>query len=269
MGLRTYQVRGGSRRPAASQAELFDQNIDIGEGVRFPGGEYNIGTLYPREMTALEMTKESQIDIDGSLVGDVEAEYDDRSIKNLGTPQPPPTGANMPDAVSMDLDGVDYPEDPKSSNAGKYLKAGAAGIDTIGGIINAQAKYTNYVSSNNMKIYQAQLQQNYIRAEAARASLRQGNLAADRKGQALLNAVAQGQSATGDLAQTAMSNEDVYAAQNVMNIEINAMRSIYGMEREIATLNSNSRLARLERNQSIANSIMGGATSAASAMAGV
>jgi len=258
-GSRTFAVRGGSRTPAVSNVELYNNNIDIGGVVSFPGGEYSNTSrgLYPRQNTLEpEAFQNEALDIEG--------EYGDQTIGTINRiSEPPPTGANKPDAVSLDLDETVYPKDPEATNNARNARMGAAAVEAIGGVINASTKHTNFVSENNMKIYQAQLQQNYVRADAARAILREGNKAADRKGQALISAVAQGQSPTGDLAQTAISNEEVYAAQNAMNIEINAMRSIYGLQSEVINMETNNRLSRINRNASIAQSIIGGASKAA------
>ena len=257
-GSRTFAVRGGSRSPAVSNEELFNNNIDIGGLVSFPGGEYSNTSrgLYPR---ASEVPSESypQPDID------ITAPYVDETIGTISTL--PPTGAPKPDAVDLDLDGVDssYPKDPEATNNARNARMGAAGIEAIGGVINASVKHANFVSENNMKIYQAQQQENFVRADAARAILREGNKATDRKGQALISAIAQGQSASGDLAQTAMSNEDVFAAQQAMNIEINSMRAIYGLQSEQINMQTNNRLSRINRNASIAQSIIGGVSKAA------
>lgn len=251
-GSRTFSVRGGSRTPATTNAELYNNNIDIGGLVSFPDGEYSNTSrgLYPR---ASALPPES---ITNDAI-DIEGEYGDQTIGTISSiSTPPPTGAQRPDAVSMDLD-TDYPTDPEITNRARDARVAGALIEAVGGTINASIKHNNYVSENNMKIYQAQMTENRIQADAARAILREGNKAADRKGQALISAVAQGQSATGDLAKTAMSNEDVYAAQNAMNIEINAMRAIYGLNSEIITTQTNNRLSKINRNANIAQNIIG------------
>jgi len=264
-GSRTFAVRGGSRSPATYEQELYNNNIDIGGVVSFPNGEYapNSRGLYPRAGDApLDNLSMDTLDVNGA--------YKDETIGSISRlAEEPAMGGNKPDAVDLVLGPEDYAKDPEAS--GKVMKArmGAAALKTAGGVINAVSAHTNYVNANSMKIYQAQLQQNYIKADAARAILREGTKATDRKGQALISAVAQGQSASGDLAQTAMSNEDVYAAQNAMNIEINAMRAIYGQQAEILNIESNNRLSKINRNASIANSIIGGATSAYGASQGV
>ena len=257
-GSRTFSVRGGSRTPAVSNAELYNNNIDIGGVVSFPGGEYSNTSrgLYPRQ-NALEP------DTIQNEALDIEGEYGDQTIGTINRiSEPPPTGANKPDAVSLDLD-TEYPKDPEATNNARNARMGAAAVEAIGGVINASTKHTNFVSENNMKIYQAQQQENFVRADAARAILREGNKATERKGQALISAIAQGQSASGDLAQTAMSNEDVFAAQQAMNIEINSMRAIYGLQSEQINMQTNNRLSRINRNASIAQSIIGGVSKAA------
>lgn len=255
MRSRTFAVRGGSRAPAVENAEIYNNNIDIGQKVGFPDGEYasNERGFYPRaSVVAPDVFPQEEID--------VTAEYGSDTMAR--TAQPPPTGASKPDAVSMDLD-TEYPTDPETTNRARDARVAGAIIETVGGVINASVKHTNYVSENNMKIYQAQMSQNFIKAQAARAIVREGTQATDRKGNALISAVAQGQSATGDLATTAMSNEDVYAAQNVMNIEINAMRAIYGINSEILQAQTNNRLSRINRNATIAQNIIGGAAKVA------
>jgi len=257
-GSRTFAVRGGSRSPATYEQEVYNNNIDLGQIVDYPGGEYQSGVkgFYPR---ASEPPAEVYPQDDMNFEG----EYGDLTIGNISTL--PPTGAPKPDAVNLDLDGVDssYPKDPEATNRARNARMGAAGIEAIGGVINASVKHANFVSENNMKIYQAQQQENFVRADAARAILREGNKATERKGQALISAIAQGQSASGDLAQTAMSNEDVFAAQQAMNIEINSMRAIYGLQSEQINMQTNNRLSRINRNASIAQSIIGGVSKAA------
>lgn len=258
MGLRTFRVSNSSGRvPAASAEELYNNNIDIGGVVSFPDGEYapNSRGLYPRPSEVPESSfPQDEMDI--------VAEYGDETIGNINSiPGLTPAGPQLPDAV--DPFQVDYPEDPEKTNMARNLRLGAAAIDTIGGVVNAYSRNANFVSANNYKIMQANLQQNYIRGDAARAMLREGTKAQDRKGQAQLNAVAQGQDANGDLARTAMSNEDVYAAQNAMNIEINAMRAIYGLQSEVIAMQTNNRLSRINRNTTIAQSLIRGASQAA------
>ena len=249
MGLRTFSVRGGSRGPSNLDAELYDKNIDIGSPISFPDGEYSNDSrgMYPRAMDL----PDSAVNND---VIDLEGEYSktDRALNK------PLAGAVRPDAVSgvLDKDGNPYPNDPEKTNTDRSARIAAAGIDAIGGIVNANTRHQDYVTANNLRIMQANRQKDYIRADAARAVLREGTKATDRKGNALLNAVAQGQSAGGDLAQTAMSAEDVYAAQNTLNIEINAMRSIYGLEIEQSAMESNNRISNINRNASIAQNII-------------
>lgn len=250
MGLRTYGVRTANRAPATMAEEVYNNNIDIGSQVTFPGGEYadNSRGLYPRAQEIPGQSfNQSEIDITG--------EYGDETIGRISSiAGSPPAGPVMPDAVDT-FQTDDISETEKLSKAEKLRMAGAV-IESIGGIVNAVAKHQNFVSSNNMRILSAQQQQNYVKADAARAILRQGNAGEDRKDSALLSAIAQGQAPEGDLAQTQMSNEDVYTAQQVMNIEINAMRSVYGLQSEILTMETNNRISRINRNASIAQNII-------------
>lgn len=247
MGLRTFNVKSaGGRSPS---------------GVLDP--EYGPNVL-KRDANNELYYQQSEMQLDE--IG-VEIPYKDETIGSISRlPKDGPELSHRADAVDLILpeDGGEYPEDPKTGSGTKY-RQGAAALKAVGGIINAYSAHSNFVTENNMKMFQSQLQQNYIRADASRAILREGTKATDRKGQALISAVAQGQAASGDIAQTAMSNEDVYAAQNAMNIEINAMRAIYGLQSDQLNMESNNRLSKINRDASIAQSIIGGASSFAMA----
>ena len=247
MGLRTFSVRGGSRQPSNIDEELYNNNIDIGNSPSFPGGEYGGGVLYPdpnRSQIPSGVVNTDPLNLEGD-------------IHSADKPASAPAASGVkPAPVKGIEEDSPYPLDPAKANTDRNARIAAAGIDAIGGVINAISRHQDFVNLNNMKIMQASRQQEYIQQDAARSILREGTKAQDRKGDAQLNAAAQGQSANGDLAKTAMSAEDVYAAQNALNIEIKAMRGIYGLAVEKNAMETNNRISAINRNASIAQNII-------------
>ena len=129
-----------------------------------------------------------------------------------------------------DTDNQGYTDELAQRKAGAALDATAGVLKAIGGVINANSKYSSVISQNNFNIQQAQTQALQLASVTHSRMLKEQTNGKARGQDALIAAVAQGQSAGGDLAQTAVSNEDVYAAENMMNLEINSMRQVFGLE---------------------------------------
>lgn len=149
----------------------------------------------------------------------------------------------------------------KMQNKTAGIKTASALITAAGGVINAQSKYNQSTNQNNYNIELANNQIKEVMSDAARLKLRTQTKGVEAGNDALLAAIAQGQSVQGDMANKAVANELMFAAQNMMNIEINSIRSVFNIESQINSLNSASNVAGinrdLERNQAIFEGIMG------------
>jgi len=136
----------------------------------------------------------------------------------------------------------------------------AAGVlKSIGGVINANSKYSQISNRNSFNIQMAEIQEMQVASDTQTRILREGTKGKARGQNAQLAAVAQGQSANGDLARTAMSNEDVYAAENQMAIEINSARQIFGLQTQERQLRSDTSMAEINRDLEMSQAIAGGA----------
>lgn len=152
---------------------------------------------------------------------------------------------------------------------GAALEATAGVIRAIGGVINANSKYSSVIGQNNFDIQQSKNQALMVASDVHRQILKEQTKGKSRGQEALIAAVAQGQAASGDLAQTAISNEDVYAAENMMAMEINSMRQVFGLETQQRQLEASSRIAEINRDLEVAQAVAGGVFSLASAGVGV
>lgn len=144
----------------------------------------------------------------------------------------------------------------------RMAQAGLGAMEAIGGIINAQATFNQFDSQTRLGIQLAQEQARQIHSNAQFDSLREQTKGQSRGDRARLAAAAQGQSARGDLANTMASNEEVASAQNMMIIELNAMRQVFGIEKKISMAESNVRIAKTNRDTQMVNSVLGAALGA-------
>jgi hypothetical protein len=173
-----------------------------------------------------------------------------------------PSGDNfsMSEGLSLRTSGVKssapevkaVPDDALTPEADQLAKnrqmTSALGVaDGIGGVLNANAKYNALESQTRFNVQMARNQAAQVRGAIAQKVLQEKEAGRSRAGDAQLAAVAQGQSAGGDMAQTAMSNEEVFAAQQAMITEINGMRQIFGIESQIRAEQSSLRQAKIQR----------------------
>lgn len=160
-------------------------------------------------------------------------------------------------------------QEAKDRKTAAAFEATAGVVKAIGGVMNANSKYSSIIGQNNFNIQQSKNQALMVAADTKRQMLKEQTKGKARGQEALIAAVAQGQAAGGDLAQTAISNEDVYAAENMMAMEINAMRQIFGLETQQRQIESSGRMAEINRDLEEAQAIAGGVFSVASAGIGV
>lgn len=161
----------------------------------------------------------------------------------------------------------DANRDKDLSNEIAGVKTAGSLVSAAGGIINANSKYSQITSQNNFNIHMAEIQAEQVQSSSKFNQLREQTKGESRANQSRLSAVAQGQSARGDLANTAASNEDVYAAQNMMNMEINSMRQIFGLQSKVRMMQSENAAAEINRDAEMAHAIIGGVTGVATAYA--
>jgi hypothetical protein len=162
--------------------------------------------------------------------------------------------------LGMYLDKKDKEAEARRNNIAG-LRTASSLITAAGGVINAQSKYRQAVDQNNYNIELANNQIKEVMSDAARLKLRTQTKGVEAGNDALLAAIAQGQAVNSDMANKAVTNELMYAAQNMMNIEINSIRSVYNIQSQINSLNSASRIAGinrdLEQTQAIFEGVLG------------
>lgn len=162
----------------------------------------------------------------------------------------------LPDTTEADTEKWNQIQDIKQ--AGAILKA-------TGGIINAQSKYKQITNQNTFNMHMAEIQEAQVMSSSAFAQLREQTKGKARAGSARIAAVGQGQDANGDLANTASSAEEVYAAQNMMNMQINTMRQIFGIQSQERMYQYQNQLAKISRDEEIFHSVLSGVQSVAGA----
>lgn len=135
---------------------------------------------------------------------------------------------------------------------------GAGALKAIGGVLNANARYSSIVGENNFNYQMAETEALRVASDLQTQLLREQTKGKYRGQEALLAAVAQGQSPTGDLATRAVNAEDVYAAENMMIQEINAAREIFGIESQQRRYLAENAQAETQRDSDVFNSVLGG-----------
>lgn len=135
---------------------------------------------------------------------------------------------------------------------------GAGALKAIGGVLNANARYSSIVGENNFNYQMAETEALRVASDLQTQLLREQTKGKYRGQEALLAAVAQGQSPTGDLATRAVNAEDVYAAENMMIQEINAAREIFGIESQQRRYLAENAQAETQRDFDVFNSVLGG-----------
>lgn len=257
MASRTFGVNTGNYL----QGPPTDPNGPV--AMSFPGGEYQKGYAYPRQAIKDDVIQSDPIDLEGDL-----------HTQAVQTPAAAPQQVVIPDVVvppkpsaplKTDYINPDFKKytDDKAARTNKInaLRAGAALLKATGGIINAESKYAQTKSQNNFNIQMADQQIMQVASEAKFAALREDVKGKGRANDALISAVGQGQSASGDFANKAVSSEEVYAAQNMMAIEINSMRKVFGIQSQIRQLQTNNEIAKQNRNTEMADSVLQGVAS--------
>ena len=223
----------------------------------FPDGEYGAGYMYPDparvEVPLLpnEILQQDTINLEGDLTP--------RPSRSPGLSTPEYAADITGPTNKFDTSSPYEKEKIRLQKVGAQAEIASGVIKTLGGVINAQSKYSQTVSKNNFNIQMAQIQADNVVADVHAKMLKEQTKGISRGQSAQLAAVAQGQSAGGDLAQTAMSNEAVYAAENMMNMEINSMRQVFGLESQQRQLESSSRIAGINKDLEMSQAIAGGA----------
>lgn len=175
----------------------------------------------------------------------------------LSTPEYVKEPASPLDLIAADVKSMNAREEKLlKMKAGLSISSGV--VEAVGGYINAEAKYQNKKFENDTNIQLAQEQAHNVVAESKFKMLREQTKGSARAGSAKLAAVAQGQSASGDMALTSASNEEIFAAQNMMNIEVNAMREVFNLESQQRRYESSTRMAEINADREKADSIISG-----------
>lgn len=131
-------------------------------------------------------------------------------------------------------------------------------METASGLVDSYFKHKAIVNQNNYNVMQANRQIMAVKSQAAFATLREQTKAQSRQASAKLDAVARGQSSTGDVAGIAENNEEMFLAQNLMGIEISAARAILGLEQDIVQYEASSRISEYQRNASMVSELAAG-----------
>lgn len=244
--------------------------------VSFPGGEYATGRLGDQDSTYEGLTEqEIQENFDATVTGSLtEGQNPSRpssvysqegigpkgasdlymqSLLEMKDPEAPIVKTDTGEAVRKGLE-----ESRRIEKGAAAARATAAILRATGSVINANAKYQQTAANNAFAIQQAQQQALVVASQAQYKMLREQTKGKARGQSAMISAVAQGQAAGGDIAQTAISNEDVYAAEQSMMIEINAMRQVFGLETQQRVLESDIRMAEINRDLEVSQAIVGG-----------
>jgi len=264
-GVRKVKLRGPIQGPSSSlqNVDLNQLNAQIGQGATADESYYGrTGNLTPRPLQEEVYQNPSLSNAPMDLSGDLA--FRGSRKPGISTPEfDPERGPTGPtEGVSTVAANKQYLAD--SAEAKRLQKAGASAdiaagvIKAVGGVINAYAAYSATVDRNNFNIQMAEQQAMNVTSSSRAAMLREQTKGKSRAGNAQLAAVARGQAAGGDLAQTAMSNEEVYAAENMMNMEINAMRQNFGIESQIRQIQSSSNIAEINRDLAVSQAIIGG-----------
>lgn len=143
----------------------------------------------------------------------------------------------------------------KSLKMQKKLALAKAGV----GILNAQIEFSQIESKGKTNIMLANAQFNESLNIGRQQALRAETQGFARGEQAVLSAVAQGQDASGGIAQSAQLAEETLGILNAAQIENNAIRQAYGFKQEAALTQHDINLAEINRNAQIATSALSGA----------
>jgi hypothetical protein len=147
-------------------------------------------------------------------------------------------------------------KDIKDKENARQAQAALTILEGANGLVNAYYKHEATVTENNFSIFQANRQIGQIRNQAAFTALRERVKASSRQDSAKLDAVARGQSSSGDVAGIAENNEEMYLAQNLMAIELSAMNSILGLEQQKIFAEASNKISRNNRNASMVNEVV-------------
>lgn len=272
MGLRT----GGVRKAKVNiqglpknlmNVDLNQINAQIGQNAVLSGERSNSSINLTPNPIVQDFYPDDQVIRPDLIEGD-DVPFIGNRTPGLGTPEFAPTPPTTKYASAATAKAY-RDEQLRLQEVGAAADIASGVMKGLGGVINAQSKYSQTVNRNNFNIQLAEMQSLNIAADSAGRQLKEQTKGKSRGQDAQLSAVAQGQSASGDLALTAMSNEDVYAAENMMNIELNSMRQIFGLESQKRMFESNSRVAKINRDLEMAQAIVEGGTQVGMGIAGL
>ncbi len=266
MGLRTINIRTSSGRSTASTLEdpTRVRTVRLKQANLLPQNEM---TLEPPVFYEKQSASGNQgllnlddINIEGTFspgnisrspgLGDPTFAEASRSPGILGDPQvennPNPNMQKEKDTLAKAAKDL---ENTKNARVAlQYLKDGSD-------MVNAYYKYQSVKVDNNANILAANKALMELESDAAYAKLREQTKGQSRASNAMMSAVARGQSASGDIAATSANIEEVYALQQMALIDVNAMRQAIGLENQIIQLGTSTTMARYQRNASMASSL--------------
>lgn len=148
----------------------------------------------------------------------------------------------------------------------KTARLGAAGLQTIAGILNATSQFSQVKSRARLNIMLASHQESAVIASGKGKALREETKGISAGEDAALALVAQGQEFTGNLASKAKQTEELFGAFNAMQVEINSLREAYGLKAQQALFESDIRQGKIARDAAIFDSVLSGGAAALGAL---
>lgn len=192
------------------------------------------------EMRGLE--QKTSLLSEPALSTDVKAEVSDepRSIKDVQT-----------DKLNLSR---------KQDITSQRLSLMGAGLD----ILNAQFEFSQLSATAERNIALAEFQKGQILSTGAQAAGRAETAGFAKGEQSVLGSIAQGQEATGGVARSGQLAEETLGVYSAAIIETNALRQAYGIDVQIAAIESELEIAEINRNFQIASGIAKGLVGAPS-----
>lgn len=252
MVTRTFGINGGSRKPAGVLDAEYKGGSDYFDGPLGPqlvnNEPLDLGTPYDSSYS------KGQTNTPALAMNNDQRQF----VMPAAVQSPTDPMETSSSAYGLKEYAADRQKDKEQVNS---IKLGAAILQATGGIINAQSKYSQIAAQNTYNIQQADSQIMQVASSAAFQKLREDVKGKERGNDALISAVGQGQSANGDLAKTAVTSEEIFAAQNMMAIEINSMRQAFGIESKIRQLKSNTEIAKINRTGEMSQAVLSAVSS--------
>jgi len=254
----------GVRAVGSDNKSFLEQNQNANPLVNQRDTIYSVNSIINREElqpATLSMDSEEAIDIEGQvpptqIAAAPEVSQPTNPISKTITDPMKPTD-KRDEYYSKKIAQIDKADADIESK--RQARGALTIMETATGLMNAYFKDKAIVNQNNYNIVQANRQILSVKNQAAFQSVREQSKAQSRQASAKLDAVARGQSPTGDIASIAENNEEMFLAQNLMGIEISAMRSVLGLEQDIIQYEASSRISRYQRDAAMVGEITTGA----------